>query len=321
MNLRKIRIRKRIHGWRTIEAPDERLKAVQRLILNQLKLDEASKTGYGTAKGMGLHKALHKFQKNLNEGFQWVASIDIKNCFPSINPKKPLAMMDTRIADGVPGLYGKRHLPQGHPISPFLSNLYLTKLDSKLQVWQTIDCLSDGSTTECRAIRYVDNIWLMCRKKSELEFYLSLSLIYLGDLGFTPRVEQFKHVNQGIDFLGYEVTRWSIGPNPRNIQRFKEKCMRYALKRKELEEKLRIPNKEESIEEVQAEIEFLDRKFSVTLKGWESYFGPVMRPWLQEFLLGLNIDIPLPLLQHSHNPPSYNHPQPPTHRQHRLTST
>jgi len=292
MNLRKIRIRKRIHGWRTIEAPDERLKAVQRLILNQLKLDEASKTGYGTAKGMGLHKALHKFQKNLNEGFQWVASIDIKNCFPSINPKKPLAMMDTRIADGVPGLYGKRHLPQGHPISPFLSNLYLTKLDSKLQVWQTIDCLSDGSTTECRAIRYADNIWLMCRRKSELEFYLSLSLGYLSDLSFTPRVEQFKHVNQGIDFLGYTVKR-SIGPDARNIQKFKGKSMRYALKRKGLEMKLRSADKEEPIEEVQAEIGCLDNKFIESLVGWEKHFGPAMRPWLQRFLLGLNIDLPL----------------------------
>jgi len=292
MNLRKIRIRKKTHGWRIVEAPDEPVKAAQRLILNQLKSDEASQIGYGTAKGMGLHKALHKFQKNLNEGFQWIASVDIKNCFPSINPKKPLAMIDTRVCDGVPGLYGRKSLPQGHPISPSLSNVYMSQFDDRVQTWQTIDCLSDSSTTECRVIRYVDNIWLMCREKCELEFYLSLSLSYLGDLGFTPRVESFKHVNQGIDFLGYKVTRWSIGPTPRNIERFKDKCMKYALKRKELEEKLRIPNKEEPTEEIQAEIGCLDRKFKEFLTGWESYFGPAMRPWQGRFLLGLNIDIP-----------------------------
>jgi len=291
MRLRKTRIRKKTNGWRIVEAPDEPVKKAQRLILNHLTLAKACQTGYGVVKGMGADKALYELKKNINEGFHWVACIDIKNFFPSINPKKPLAMIDTRVSDGLPGLYGRTSLPQGHPISPFLSYIYISQFDDRVQTWQTIDQLSDGSTTECRVIRYVDNIWLMCKKKVELEFYLSLSLGYLSDLGFTPRVEQSKHVNQGIDFLGYTVKR-SIGPNARNIQRFKGKSMRYALNRKELEMKLRNTDKEEPIKEVQAEIGCLDSKFIESLIGWESHFGPAMRPWLQKFLHGLNIDLP-----------------------------
>ena len=290
MRLRKIRIRKKTHGWRIVEAPDEPVKKAQRLILNHLTLAKACQTGYGVVKGMGAHKALDELKKNISEGFHWVACIDIKAFFPSINPKKPLAMIDTRVSDGLPGLYGKKSLPQGYPISPLLSNVYISQFDNRVQTLQTIDHLSDGSTTECRVIRYFDDIWLMCKKKVELEFYLSLSLGYLSDLSFTPRVEQFKHVNQGIGFLGYTVKR-SIGPDARNIQRFKDKSMRYALNRKGLEMKLRNADTEEPIKEVQAEIGCLDSKFIGSQTGWENHFGPAMRPWLQKFLHGLNIDL------------------------------
>jgi hypothetical protein len=265
---------------RRIQIPTEHVKAIQRQLLMHPFCD--------SPKGLGTHQALNKFLENIKQGFQWVASIDIRDCFSNINARKTLGMIDTRIAEGVPGLYGWHSLPQGHPISSCLAEVYLSQFDRMAESWQAPTLLSDNSTTECRVIRYVDNIWLMCRKRRMLEFYLSLSLDYLSGLGLTPRVESFRHVNQGTDILGYTVTKWSTGPNARNIQRFKDRCMRYALERKQLEAKLSSADRAESTEDLKACIRYMDWKFCEFHVGWENYFGPAMRSWLHNFLLGLN---------------------------------
>jgi hypothetical protein len=275
-----MKIRKPTGGWRTIESPLEGIKTAQRLILSCLM----SKV---EGNGLSVHQALHQFMNNIDGGFHWVASVDIKDCFTSINPKKALALIDTRITDGVPGQYGRRSLPQGHPISPFLANLYLNQFDRMVASWHTPYYMSDGSTMECRVIRYVDNIWLMCRKRKELEAYLSLSLNYISDLGLTPRVESIRHVNQSIDLLGYMVQKRSIRPNSRNIQRFKERCMEYVLRRKELEERLSMENRMESVEETKAEIEYIERGFTNFLIGWQKHFRTDMMSWVQKLLRGL----------------------------------
>jgi len=297
MRLKTIRFRKMKGGFRRVESPPEQVKVAQRQLLRLL-------TSYDSVKGMSAQQALSQFQRNINEGFQWVASLDIRNCFPSINPETPLAMLDTRITGGVPGQYGRRSLPQGHPFSPLLAELHLSQFDRLTQPWKTSTLLHDGSTMECRVIRYVDNIWLMCRKRRELEFHLSLSLSHLSDLGLTPRVESIKHVNQGIDFLGYTVKMRSIRPNPRNIQRLKDRCMRYALDRKQLEDRLSSAGNYESRGEVRAEIDCLDRKFKESLRGWESQFGLAMRPWLQRFLS----DSPLTSTPTTHTPSQTEQP-------------
>lgn len=272
-----MKIRKPTGGWRIIESPPEGIKTAQRLILNCL-------TSKVEGNGLSVHQALHQFMNNLDGGFQWVASVDIKDCFTSINPKKALALIDTRTTEGVPGQYGRRSLPQGHPISPFLANLYLNQFDRMVGSWHIPYYMSDGSTMECRVIRYVDNIWLMCSKKKELEAYLSLSLNYISGLSLTPRIESIRHVNQGIDILGYTVHRWSIRPN---FQRFKERCMKYALRRKELEKRLSMTNRTESVEEIKAEIEYLERRFTNFLIGWQKHFRTDMMSWVQKLLRGL----------------------------------
>jgi hypothetical protein len=284
MASRVMKIRKRSGGLRTIELPPEHVKVAQRQLLRLLT--------HNSREDLSVPQALYRFVENINTGFHWVASMDIKDCFTSINPKKTLARIDTRITEGVPGQYGRRSLPQGHPISPFLANTYLRQFDQMAASWKIPYYLSNGSTIECKVIRYVDNIWLMCRKKNELESYLSLSLDYLSDLGVTPGVEsiQIRHVNQGIDLLGYTAHRWSIRPNPKNIQRFKHRCMKYALRRKELEKKVSsTEDTTESIKEVKANITCLDQRFDEFLTGGKNYYGPTWS-WMQRLFLGLNLN-------------------------------
>jgi hypothetical protein len=269
-------------GYRVIERPPDHVKIAQRLILNRLSLPESN--------AMGVQRALRLFQENIDEGFQWVASLDINDCFSSINPKKALAMIDTRVTEGVPGLYGRRSLPQGHPISPYLANLYLGNFDRKVRSWHIPVMLSEGSTTECRTIRYVDNVWIMCRRKKELELYLSRSLSYLGDMGLKTRYE-VKHVNEHIDVLGHTVSIRSIRPNPRNVQKFKAKSMTYALNRMELEERLKNADNAESVEDTQAKRSRLDKDYNEFLCGWEAVFGQAMSVWLNRFLRGFNVNV------------------------------
>ncbi|MGA2785764.1 MAG: reverse transcriptase domain-containing protein, partial [Candidatus Bathyarchaeia archaeon] len=121
MASRVMKIRKRSGGLRTIELPPEHVKVAQRQLLRLLT--------HNSREDLSVPQALYRFVENINTGFHWVASMDIKDCFTSINPKKTLARIDTRITEGVPGQYGRRSLPQGHPISPFLANTYLRQFD------------------------------------------------------------------------------------------------------------------------------------------------------------------------------------------------
>jgi RNA-directed DNA polymerase len=261
---RILRLRKKGGGYREIEIPDAPTKRLQRevhRILEPVFEPRFQSFSYGFRKGMGPLRAVDGFQGNVEEGFQWVASIDVKDCFPSIYPVKTLRLIDSRI-DGIKGMTGRSGLPQGHPISPFLSNVYLDQFDRKVGPWRTPH-KQGGLQTVCRVVRYVDNIWLMCRSRKELECYLSLASRILTDLGLSFR-SQIGHVNQGIDILGFVMTKRSIGPRHEAIERLKNRSIEIALRDLEMRY---------SLNSVSSAAPLPPRQdLPLSIQGWKSYF-------------------------------------------------
>ena len=123
---------KRKKRW--IEAPDEKLKAVQRLILDNLLKDfpiSGAAHGFVPSRSILTHASNHRRKR-------WVVSLDIRSFFPSVNEDmvreiaQELPIPHHEIELFVQLTTRNDHLPQGAPTSPAIGNLVLKELDEKL---------------------------------------------------------------------------------------------------------------------------------------------------------------------------------------------
>ena len=109
-----------------------------------------SDNSYGFRPNRDAHQAIGKALEYLNEGYEWVIDLDIEKYFDTVNHDKLISMLRERINDaktlrlirqflraGVMenGLTSpsEEGVPQGGPLSPILSNVYLDKLDKELE--------------------------------------------------------------------------------------------------------------------------------------------------------------------------------------------
>ena len=109
-----------------------------------------SEHSYGFRPGRSCQQAIEEALGYLNEGYEWVIDIDIEKYFDTVNHDKLVSILRERVKDaktlrlirqflqaGVmeDGLISpsKEGVPQGGPLSPILSNVYLDKLDKELE--------------------------------------------------------------------------------------------------------------------------------------------------------------------------------------------
>ena len=109
-----------------------------------------SDDSYGFRPNRDAHQAIGKALEYLNEGCEWVIDLDIEKYFDTVNHDKLISILRERINDaktlrlirqflraGVMenGLTSpsEEGVPQGGPLSPILSNVYLDKLDKELE--------------------------------------------------------------------------------------------------------------------------------------------------------------------------------------------
>jgi len=155
-------IKKRSGGERTIDAPARGLKELQRTILNKLSPEATFRHcvyGYIPGRGILQNSVIHVRQR-------WVLRVDIKDFFPSITtgrvsgmfrnppfdmaPKaaRALALISTK--DGV--------LPQGSPLSPWITNVICKGLDYNLKRL--------ASKHKCYYSRYADDLFFSTSNSS-----------------------------------------------------------------------------------------------------------------------------------------------------------
>lgn len=109
-----------------------------------------SDNSYGFRPDRNCQQAINKALEYLNEGCEWVIDLDIEKYFDTVNHDKLISILRERINDaktlhlirqflraGVmeDGLTSPNEegVPQGGPLSPVLSNVYLDKLDKELE--------------------------------------------------------------------------------------------------------------------------------------------------------------------------------------------
>ena len=128
-------------------------RVVQQMVAQILSLGYdkyCSENSYGFRPNRDAHQAIGKALEYLNEGCEWVIDLDIEKYFDTVNHDKLISILRERINDaktlrlirqflraGVmeDGLASpsEEGVPQGGPLSPVLSNVYLDKLDKELE--------------------------------------------------------------------------------------------------------------------------------------------------------------------------------------------
>ena len=111
---------------------------------------EFSAYSYGFRPKRSSHDAMEQVLEYLDEGYQWVIDLDIEKYFDTVNHDKLISTLREQINDKTTlhlirsflkagimedGLVkpNKLGVPQGGPLSPILSNIYLDKFDKELE--------------------------------------------------------------------------------------------------------------------------------------------------------------------------------------------
>ena len=139
-------------------------------VLSPIYENYFSEYSYGFRPNRDCHKAMDKALKYINEGYTFIIDVDIEKYFDTVNHDKLISILRERMNDsqtlhlirsflkaGVmenglvsPSIEG---VPQGGPLSPLLSNIYLDKLDKELEY------------RGLRFVRYADDFNIFVKSK------------------------------------------------------------------------------------------------------------------------------------------------------------
>ena len=109
-----------------------------------------SNSSHGYRPGRSVHTAMEQVLNYLNQGYEWVVDLDIEKFFDTVNHDKLISILRKRVEDATTLNLIRRFLragimedglvsppedgvPQGGPLSPLLSNIYLNEFDQELE--------------------------------------------------------------------------------------------------------------------------------------------------------------------------------------------
>lgn len=190
---------------------------------------------YGFRPGRGCKDALRRVDELLKEGYGYVVDADWQSYFETIPHELLMKKLEKKVADSevlklVKAYLGQKIIegikewtptggtPQGAIISPLLSNIYLDDLDQRLLA------------TRKEAIRYADDLVIMCKTKEEAESALEEVREWTEAMGLKLHPEKTKIVEtsqEGFDFLGYRFEGGRKWPRQKS-----EKKLRDAIRGK-----------------------------------------------------------------------------------------
>jgi group II intron reverse transcriptase/maturase len=263
--VKRVEIPKPSGGTRMLSIPTVQDRFVQQLLVQVLTpiFDPTfSEHSYGFRPGRSAQDAMRAAQKHAQEGRDWVVDIDITKFFdhvnhdilmgriaPVIRDKRVLHLIGKFLRRGalVDGLVkpSVEGTPQGGPLSPLLSNIYLDALDKELDqrghsYCRYADDCNIYVSSQAAAERTLASVQTWIEKRLRLKVNAAKS--------GAGRVWERK-------FLGFRLNRQlRIGIAPESIERFKAKVR-----------KMWRGNRSATSEE-------LRDSWQQSMRGWWNYF-------------------------------------------------
>ena len=232
---------------------------------------------HGFRPGRSCHTAMEQALAYLNDGCEWVIDLDIEKYFDTVNHDKLISILRERINDA-PTLHLIRSflkagvmeeglvspteegVPQGGPLSPVLSNVYLDKLDKELE-----------GRGLC-FVRYADDCNIFVRSEMAANRVMaSVSSWLERKLRLKVNATKTKVVRPtGSNFLGFTFWKSSEGWKPRPLA---ERKARLCGKVKEILCRKRA---------AALPLGYTFTRLNQVLRGWINYFRiGSMKAWLK----------------------------------------
>lgn len=244
-------------------------QAVLRVVMPQYE-PEFSEDSHGFRPNRNTHQAVAKALGYINSGYQYIVEIDLKAFFDEVDHVLLLQLMHRKVKCRetmrllrrwlrapieIEGKLVKRRkgVPQGSPISPFLSNVMLNELDKEME------------RLGLKFVRYADDFSIYCRTKSEALRANRLVVKFLSNKLKLPINTDKSGIRRPVHLqvLGFgfvptyrkgEKGKYQLVVTPKKFKAFKQKL-------KELTRKTTPMSLDERVE-----------KLNSTIRGWMEYF-------------------------------------------------
>lgn len=253
-----------------------------------------SEYSYGFRPNRNAHMDIEQTILYLNEGYEWVIDIDIEKYFDTVNHDKLISILREKINDAPTlnlirkflragimndGLISESTMgvPQGGPLSPILSNVYLDKLDKELEnrglrFARYADDCNIFVKSERAADRVIKSITQWLEKKLRLKVNLTKSKVV------RPTKSEF------LGFSFYKSSNkagWRCRPAKNRMKRLKEKIKTVLCRRKAIARPL-----EDTITKLnQIIIGWINYYRISDMKNFLKEFGPWMRHKLRVVIM------------------------------------
>ena len=222
---------------------------------------------YGFRPNRDCHGAMMQVLEYLNQGFEWVIDLDIEKYFDTVNHDKLISILREKVNDshtlhlirkflqaGVMdnGLVSSTTMgvPQGGPLSPILSNIYLDKFDKELEL------------RGLRFVRYADDCNIFVKSDVAANRVMKSITSWLERKLFLKVSATKTKINKpsNSNFLGFTFWRnkdkWQCKPGIDRKTRLYER-IKVVLKRKHA---------------VSKPLGITFTKLNQIIKGWINYF-------------------------------------------------
>ena len=214
-------------------------------------------------------------RESLYQGVHSVVEVDLKSYFDTVPHDKLMVLLRERIADGavlrqiwawlkagyidVDGAHRQteRGVPQGSPLSPLLSNVYLNLLD---RVWER---RGYPERLGAQLYRYADDMVLLCRGNPREALAHLAKVIERMGLELHPEKTRTVTVEQGFDFLGYQFVRRRSPTTGRRTF--------YIFPAKESQKRIRQNIRNFTHRRAPIEPKEMFRRVNDTVRGWTNY--------------------------------------------------
>jgi RNA-directed DNA polymerase len=223
---RIVEIPKSNGGKRKLGIPTVLDRLIQQAITQRLQhyIDGCfSAHSYGFRPNRSAHDAIFKSQQYIKEERKYSIDIDLEKYFDTVNHDKLMSKLarnirDQRVLDLIrkylnAGISLEREeregVPQGSPLSPLLSNVYLHMLDCELE------------RRKHKFVRYADDCRIFVRSLKAAERVMQ-SISRFLEIKLKLRVNQQKsRIDNKCHFLGYVITRKRLDISAANLRDFK----------------------------------------------------------------------------------------------------
>ncbi len=271
--VRRVEIAKSDGGTRTLGIPTVADRLIQQALLQVLTriFDPGfSDSSYGFRPGRSTHQAVRRARSYIEEGYEWVADIDLEKFFDKVNhdilmarvarkvkDKRVLKLIRAYLTAGVmtEGIVVRTSTgtPQGGPLSPLLANILLDDLDKELEErGHKFVRYADDCNIYVRSERAGKRVMESVRRFVEKRLKLKVNREKSG-------VDK-PHKRKILGFSFYGIKRPRIRFAPKTLQRFKYRVRQLTNRTRGI-----------SIEE---RLKHLNTYFT----GWINYFHLVDTP-------------------------------------------